>query len=127
MDSSIYEALVRLSQWWKLRYPLIEFQGNAGNIFGDTAAAARYTECRLSAIGMMMLEDIEKNCVEMKPNFAETTEEPSTLPSKFPYLLCGNNSGIAVGISSDLVSHNFTEVMNAINYYLDHKDCSVLD
>ena len=126
-DSSIYEALVRLSQWWKLRYPLIEFQGNAGNIFGDTAAAARYTECRLSAIGMMMLEDIEKNCVEMKPNFDETTEEPSTLPSKFPYLLCGNNSGIAVGISSDLVSHNFTEVMNAINYYLDHKDCSVLD
>lgn len=126
-DSSIYEALVRLSQWWKIRYPLVELQGNGGNLLGDGAAASRYTECRLSKIGMMLLEDIEKNCVDTRPNFDESTTEPVSLPSKFPYLLCGNNSGIAVGMSSDLVSHNFTEVMGAINYYMDHKDCSIAD
>ena len=126
-DSSIYEALVRLSQWWKIRYPLVELQGNGGNLLGDGAAASRYTECRLTKVGMMLLEDIEKNCVDTKPNFDESTTEPVSLPSKFPYLLCGNNSGIAVGMSSDLVSHNFTEVMGAINYYMDHKDCSIAD
>ena len=126
-DSSIYEALVRLSQWWKIRYPLVEFQGNGGNILGDTFAAARYTECKLSKIGMFMLEDINNNCVDFRDNFDNTLKEPVTLPSKFPYILCGNNSGIAVGMSSDLVSHNFTEVMQAIIYYLDHKDCSIKD
>ena len=126
-DSSIYEALVRLSQWWKVRYPLIYLQGNGGNILGDGPAAMRYTECKLSPVGMLMLEDINKNCVDTKPNFDESTTEPLTLPSKFPYLLCGNNSGIAVGMSSDLVSHNFTEVADAINYYLDNKDCTTLD
>lgn len=126
-DSSIYEALVRLSQWWKVRYPLVELQGNGGNLLGDGAAASRYTECRLSKIGMMILEDIEKKCVDTRPNFDESTTEPVSLPSKFPYLLCGNNSGIAVGMSSDLVSHNFTEVMGAINHYMDHKDCSIAD
>ena len=126
-DSSIYEALVRLSQWWKVRYPLIELQGNGGNLLGDGAAASRYTECRLTKVGMMLLEDIEKNCLDTRPNFDESTTEPISLPSKFPYLLCGNNSGIAVGMSSDLVSHNFTEVMGAINYYMDHKDCSIAD
>ena len=126
-DSSIYEALVRLSQWWKVRYPLVELQGNGGNLLGDGAAASRYTECRLSKIGMMILEDIEKKCVDTRPNFDESTTEPVSLPSKFPYLLCGNNSGIAVGMSSDLVSHNFTEVMGAINHYMGHKDCSIAD
>ena len=126
-DSSIYEALVRLSQWWKIRYPLVELQGNGGNLLGDGAAASRYTECRLTKVGMMLLEDIEKNCVDTRSNFDESTTEPVSLPSKFPYLLCGNNSGIAVGMSSDLVSHNFTEVMGAINYYMDHKDCSIAD
>ena len=126
-DSSIYEALVRLSQWWKIRYPLVELQGNGGNLLGDGAAASRYTACRLAKVGMMLLEDIEKNCVDTRPNFDESTTEPVSLPSKFPYLLCGNNSGIAVGMSSDLVSHNFTEVMGAINYYMDHKDCSIAD
>ena len=126
-DASVYGALVRMAQWWKLKYPLVEIQGNAGNLLGDSPAASRYTECRLSKIGMMMLEDLNKNSVDFKPNYDETTTEPITLPSKFPYLLCGNNSGIAVGMSSDLVSHNFTEVMGAINYYLDHKDCSIAD
>lgn len=127
-DASVYGALVRLSQWWKLRYPLIEMQGNNGNILGDTAAASRYTECRLSDIGFLMLEDLNKDAVDFKPNYDETTVEPITLPSKFPFLLCGNNSGIAVGLSSDLVSHNFTEVASAIKWYMAHKnECSVAD
>ena len=127
-DASVYGALVRLSQWWKLRYPLIEMQGNNGNILGDSAAASRYTECRLSPLGMLMLEDLNKDAVDFKPNYDETTVEPVTLPSKFPYLLCGNNSGIAVGLSSDLVSHNFTEVSSAIKWYMTHKeDCSIAD
>lgn len=127
-DASVYGALVRLSQWWKLRYPLIEMQGNNGNILGDGAAASRYTECRLSDIGMLMLEDLNKDAVDFKPNYDETTVEPITLPSKFPFLLCGNNSGIAVGLSSDLVSHNFTEVASAIKWYMAHKnECSIVD
>lgn len=127
-DASVYGALVRLSQWWKLRYPLIEMQGNNGNILGDSAAASRYTECRLSPLGMLMLEDLNKDAVDFKPNYDETTVEPITLPSKFPFLLCGNNSGIAVGLSSDLVSHNFTEVSSAIKWYMAHKnECSVAD
>ena len=126
-DASVYGAMVRMGQWWKLRYPLIEMQGNCGNLLGDGAAAMRYTECRLSPVGMLLLEDLNKNCVDFKPNYDETTVEPVTLPSKFPYLLCGNNSGIAVGISSDLVSHNFTEVAGAIKHYLHNKDCSILD
>ena len=126
-DASVYGAMVRMGQWWKLRYPLIEMQGNCGNLLGDGAAAMRYTECRLSPVGMLLLDDLNKNCVDFKPNYDETTVEPITLPSKFPYLLCGNNSGIAVGMSSDLVSHNFTEVAGAIKHYLHNKDCSVLD
>ena len=126
-DASVYGALVRLAQWWKLRYPLVYIQGNAGNLLGDSAAASRYTECRLSPLGMLMLEDINKDCVDFKPNYDNTTEEPVTLPSKFPFLLCGNNSGIAVGMGSDIVSHNFTEVSQAISYYMDHKDCTTAD
>lgn len=126
-DSSVYGALVRLSQWWKLRYPLITMQGNCGNILGDGAAASRYTECKLSPVGMLMLEDLNKDCVDMKPNYSGEQMEPVVLPSRFPWLLCGNNSGIAVGMSSDLVSHNYTEVAAAIKYYLDHKDCSIAD
>lgn len=126
-DASVYGAMVRMAQWWKLRYPLIEMQGNCGNLLGDSAAASRYTECRLSPIGMLMLEDLNKNCVDMKPNYDGTLEEPVTLPSRFPFILCGNNSGIAVGMSSDLVSHNFTEVAEGIKYYLDHQDCSIAD
>lgn len=126
-DASVYGALVRLAQWWKLRYPLVHIQGNAGNLLGDGAAASRYTECKLSPLGMMMLEDINKDCVDFKPNYDNTTTEPVTLPSKFPFLLCGNNSGIAVGMGSDIVSHNFTEVSQAIEYYMLHKDCTVAD
>ncbi len=126
-DASVYGALVRLSQWWKLRYPLITMQGNCGNLLGDGAAASRYTECKLSEVGMLMLGELNKNCVDMKPNYSGEQMEPVVLPSRFPWLLCGNNSGIAVGMSSDLVSHNYTEVAQGIKYYIDHKDCSIAD
>lgn len=127
-DSSIYGALVRLGQWWSLRYPLITAHGNFGNILGDGAAAQRYTEAKLSPVGQMMLDEIKKNCVDFRPNYDNTTTEPLVLPSRFPFLLCGNNMGIAVGMSGDMVSHNFTEVMQGINYYLDNKEtCTVAD
>lgn len=126
-DTATYEALVRLAQWWKLRYPLVEMQGNAGNLLGDPAAAARYTNCRLSKIGDLMLSDIEKQCVDFHPNYDESMDEPSTLPSRFPNILCNPSSGIAVGISSDLAPHNFTEVMQAVEYYLNNKTTTTID
>ena len=126
-DASVYGALVRLGQWWKLRYPLVEIQGNAGNLLGDSAAASRYTEAKLTPVGMLMLEDINRDCVEMKPNYSGETMEPATLPSRFPWILCGNNSGIAVGMSSDIVSHNFTEVAEGIKYYIDNPSCTTAD
>lgn len=126
-DASAYGAMVRLGQWWKIRYPLVYIHGNMGNILGDGPAAMRYTECRLTSIGMAMLDGIKNDCVPFKKNYDGTCEEPVILPSKFPYLLCGNNMGIAVGLSASLVSHNFSEVCNAISYYMEHKDCSVAD
>ena len=126
-EASIYGAMIRLAQWWKLRYPLIEVQGNCGNILGDSPAAMRYTESRLSPIGMLMLQDLDNNAVDFKPNYDGTTNEPVVLPSRFPFLLCGNSSGIAVGLSSDLVSHNYHEVAEGIKYYIDHPDCSIAD
>lgn len=126
-DAATYGAAVRLAQWWKLRYPLAQMQGNCGNLLGDSASAARYTNLGLSKIGDLMLEDIDKDAVSFKPNYDETMMEPVTLPSKFPFILCGNNSGIAVGMSSDIVSHNFTEVAAAIKYYLSNPTCSVAD
>ena len=127
-DAATYGALVRLAQGWKLRYPLVEMQGNCGNLLGMGPAAARYTNAKLSKIGDLMLEDIDKDCVDFVPNYDESMEEPVTLPGKFPWLLCGNNSGIGVSLSSSIVSHNFTEVKNAIEYYLTHKDtCTVED
>lgn len=126
-DAATYGALARLAQSWKLRYPLVDGQGNFGNLLGDGPAAARYTNAKLTRIGDLMLEDIDKDCVDFVPNYDETTVEPLTLPSKFPFVLCGNNAGIGVSLSSDVVSHNFTEVKGAIEYYMDHKDCTIAD
>lgn len=126
-DSSIYGALVRLGQWWKVKYPLVTIQGNMGNILGDGPAAMRYTECKLSPIGMFMLDGIKNDCVPFKKNYDGTCDEPIILPSKFPFLLCGNNMGIAVGLSAGLVSHNYNEVSAAIEHYMEYKDCSVAD
>lgn len=120
-DSSIYGALVRLAQPWKMRYPLTYIQGNMGTIFGDGAAASRYTECKLTKIGELMLEDIDKKPIPFKMNYDGTIEEPIILPSKFPNLLCNGNMGIAVGLSASLVPHNFNEVAAAIEARLNNK------
>ena len=122
-DSSIYGAMVRLSQPWVMRYPLIDWHGNNGNIAGDGPAAARYTEARLSKIAEDgLLNGIKKNNVDFIPNYDETLNEPVTLPSSFPNLLCNPNMGIGVAMSCSWAPHNLTEVASAINDYLDGKE-----
>ena len=122
-DSSIYGALVRLSQPWSLRYPLIDFHGSNGNIDGDGPAAYRYTEARLSKIAEEgMLSGIKKNNVDFMPNYDESIEEPVTLPALFPNLLCNPNSGIGVAMACNWACHNLGEVANAIYDYMDDKE-----
>ena len=122
-DSSIYGALVRLAQPWVMRYPLIDFHGNMGNIDGDGPAAARYTEVRLSKISEEgLLTGLKKNCVDFIPNYDETTTEPVTLPSIFPNLLCNPNTGIGVAVACNWLPHNLNEVAQAIYDYMDEKE-----
>ena len=119
-DSSIYGALVRLARPWVLRYPLIDFHGNMGNIDGDGPAASRYTEARLSKISEMgMLSGLKKNCVDFIPNYDETDVEPVTLPAIFPNLLCNPNTGIGVAMACNWLPHNLREVADAIYSYMD--------
>ena len=121
-DSSIYGAMVRLSQPWVMRYPLIDWHGNNGNIAGDGPAAARYTEARLSKISEEgMLNGIKKNNVDFIPNYDETLNEPVTLPASFPNLLCNPNTGIGVAMACNWAPHNLNEVAKAINDFLDGK------
>ena len=117
-DAAVYDALVRLAQPWKMRYPLTYIQGNLGNVLGDGPAASRYTECKLTEVGALMLEDINKRPVAFKPNYDDTLEEPVLLPSKFPNVLCNGSMGIAVGLSAALVPHNYNEVADAIRVRL---------
>lgn len=122
-DSSIYGAMARLSQDWVMRYPLIDWHGNNGNIVGDGPAAARYTEARLSKIAEDgLLEGIKKNVVDFIPTYDEMGEEPVTLPSKFPNLLCNPNAGIGVALACSWAPHNLKEVANAIYDYMDGKE-----
>lgn len=126
MDSSIYGAMVRLSQPWVMRYPLIDWHGNNGNIAGDGPAAARYTEARLSKIAEEgMLNGIKKNNVDFIPNYDETLEEPVTLPSCFPNLLCNPNTGIGVAMACNWAPHNLNDVAKAIYNYLDNEPVSL--
>ena len=119
-DSSIYGALVRLAQPWVLRYPLIDFHGNMGNIDGDGPAAARYTEARLSKLAEAgMLTGLKKNCVDFIPNYDESSTEPVTLPAIFPNLLCNPNTGIGVAMACNWLPHNLREVADAIYAYMD--------
>ena len=120
-DSSIYGALVNMAQEWNTRYPLVDGHGNFGSEDGDGAAAMRYTEARLSKISMEMVADINKDTVEFTPNFDETEEEPSVLPSRYPNLLVNGTSGIAVGMATNIPPHNLTETINAIIKIIDNK------
>lgn len=125
-DSSIYGALVRLSQSWVMRYPLIDWHGNNGNIAGDGAAHYRYTESRLSKLAEDgLLANIKKKNVDFMLNYTDTLEEPKTLPSIFPNLLCNPNSGIGVAVSCNWLPHNLREVAQAIYDYLDGKEPSL--
>jgi len=126
-DTSVYEAMVRLSQDWKMRVPLIDFQGNNGSIDGDGAAAYRYTEARLSEIADQMILDLNKETCDMELNFDDQELEPVVLPSRFPNLLVNGSSGVAVGASTDIPPHNLGEVIDAIIYRINHKRCTTDD
>ncbi|MDO8429541.1 MAG: DNA gyrase subunit A [Candidatus Daviesbacteria bacterium] len=120
-DSPVYEAMVRMAQNFSLRYPLIDGQGNFGSVDGDSAAAMRYTEARLSAIADELLRDIHKQTVNFKDNYSGTTQEPVVLPSVTPNLLLNGASGIAVGMATQIPPHNLGEVMDAINFMIDRE------
>lgn len=126
-DSSIYEAMVRLSQDWKLRAPLIQMHGNNGSMDGDPPAAMRYTEARLSKISKEMLADIDKETVDMVLNFDDTAQEPTVLPAGFPNLLVNGATGISAGYATEIPPHNLREVVDAILYLLKHPQADLDD
>ncbi|GAI05448.1 unnamed protein product, partial [marine sediment metagenome] len=126
-DTAVYDALVRMAQDFSLRYPLIQGQGNFGSIDGDSAAAQRYTECRLSAIGEQMLQDIERDTVDFRPNYDGTRTEPAVLPSPVPQLLLNGSFGIAVGMATNIPPHNISEVLCAAIYLVDHPSSTTED
>lgn len=126
-DTSVYEAMVRLSQEWKMRMPLIDMQGNNGSIDNDPAAAMRYTEARLSPIASELLKDIDKETVQMALNFDDTEYEPTVLPAKYPNLLVNGATGISSGYATDIPPHNLEEVIDATIYRILHSHCSLDD
>jgi len=126
-DTSVYDAMVRLSQDWKVRNVLIEMHGNNGSIDGDPPAAMRYTEARLSAISQELLKDIEKNTVDFVPNFDDSENEPTVLPSRFPNLLVNGSTGISAGYATDIPPHNLGEVIDGAIYRIEHPDSTIDD
>ena len=126
-DSSVYDALVRMVQDFSLRYPLVDGQGNFGSVDGDSAAAYRYTEARLTRMAVEMLTDIDKNTVDFAPNFDDRLEEPRVLPSGFPNLLVNGSSGIAVGMATNIPPHNLREIITAVVALVDNPDLEAAD
>ena len=126
-DVALYDALVRLAQDFSTRYPLVDGHGNFGSQDGDSAAAMRYTEARLSSIASEMLTDLNKETVDFRPNFDESLQEPTVLPSRFPQLLANGSSGIAVGMSTNIPPHNLNELINAIKHLIVYPESSVED
>lgn len=124
-DSSVYDAMVRMAQPWSLRYPLVDGQGNFGSIDGDSPAAMRYTEARFRKIAEEVLADLDKETVDMRPNFDDSLEEPSVMPSRIPTLLVNGASGIAVGMATNMPPHNLSEVCDGIAAYIENKDIVV--
>ena len=121
-DSSVYGALVRMGQDWNMRYMLVDGQGNFGSVDGDSPAAMRYTECRLSKMGEHIMDDLEKDTVDMDPNFDDTLMEPSVMPTKIPNLLVNGGNGIAVGMATNIPTHNLGEVIDGCCAYIDNPD-----
>lgn len=124
-ESSVYDAIVRLSQDWKSPIPLIDMQGNNGSIDDDPAAAMRYTEARLSRLAGYLLEDIDKETVEWAPNYSDEKLEPTVLPARYPNLLINGITGIAAGYATNIPPHNFNEVIDAAIYRIEHPDCPI--
>ena len=124
-DSAVYDAMVRLAQDFSMRYPLVEGQGNFGSVDGDSPAAMRYTEARLSKMAADLTADLDKQTVDFYPNFDETLMQPEVLPSRFPNLLVNGSGGIAVGMATNIPPHNMGEVIDGVVYMLDHPDCTV--
>lgn len=124
-DSSVYMTMVRMAQPWSLRYPLVDGQGNFGSVDGDSPAAMRYTEARMKKIAEEMLADLEKDTVDMAPNFDESLKEPTVLPSKIPNLLVNGASGIAVGMATNMAPHNINDAVDAICAYIDNHDIDI--
>lgn len=124
-DSSVYDAMVRLAQPWSMRYPLVEGQGNFGSIDGDSPAAMRYTEAKLTKLAEEMLADLEKDTVDFQNNFDDSLKEPTVLPAKIPNLLLNGASGIAVGMATNMPPHNLSEVVDGIIAYIDNRDITV--
>ncbi len=121
-DSSVYDTMVRMAQEWSLRYPLVDGQGNFGSVDGDSPAAMRYTEARFKKIAEEMLEDLDKETVDFKPNFDDSLEEPTVLPTKIPNLLVNGASGIAVGMATNMAPHNLSEVIDGIVAVVDNPE-----
>ncbi len=124
-DASVYDSMVRMAQPWSLRYMMVDGQGNFGSIDGDSPAAMRYTEARFKRIAEEMLSDINKNTVDFQPNFDDSLEEPTVLPSKVPNLLINGTSGIAVGMATNMAPHNLREVVDGVCAYIDNNDITV--
>ena len=124
-DASVYDALVRLGQDFSLRYPVIHPQGNFGTIGGDPPAAYRYTEAKMARLAESMVEDIKKDTVDFIPNFDDSTQEPTVLPGKFPFLLANGSSGIAVGMATNMPPHNLREIAQAVSAYIDNPDITI--
>jgi len=123
-DSAIYDALVRLAQPWAMRYPLVAGQGNFGSQGNDKAAAMRYTECKMAPLAVEMVRDIEQDTVDFKPNYDNRDSEPTVLPSRFPNLLVNGSTGIAVGMATNIPTHNLREVNDAVQWALTHPDAT---
>ena len=126
-DSALYGALVRLAQEWNMRYTLVDGQGNFGSVDGDGAAAMRYTESRLTLMGEAMMDELEKETVDMVNNFDDTLKEPTVMPTKIPNLLVNGATGIAVGMATNIPTHNLTEVLNACIAFIDNPELQSLD
>jgi DNA gyrase subunit A len=121
-DSSVYDTMVRMAQPWSLRYPLVDGQGNFGSVDGDSPAAMRYTEARLRKIAEEMLDDLEKETVDFRPNFDDSLQEPTVMPTKIPNLLINGAAGIAVGMATNMAPHNLTEVVDGTIAYIENRD-----
>lgn len=124
-DSSVYGALVRMAQDWSMRYTLVDGQGNFGSVDGDSAAAMRYTECRLSKMGEHIMDDLDKDTVDMMNNFDDSLQEPTVMPTKIPNLLVNGGNGIAVGMATNIPTHNLGEVIDGCCAYIDNPDIDV--